>query len=173
LRLPRVLSPRVVLHEARELLVRIGIDCLIALLERGEQKAPFAHLIEEPLAYPIAGVGDLGVGPVIVHEAPVALDGLGHLFGLVIGIGEAKLGQAGIAAVAVFFLHFLEELLGLLPVVLLERHHRFVVSPLGVLGVVQGSAAFGRATAAPLGGGREDVAEKADCGGAFHSRGGR
>jgi len=80
----------------------------------------------------------------IVHEAPVALDGFRGFLRLVVGVGEPQLGEPGVPAVAVLLLHFFEEPPGLLPVVVLERDHRLFVGMLGVLRVVQGAAPLDR-----------------------------
>jgi len=143
-RLIGVLADGVVFDEARQLFVGVSVDGLIALFERGKQEAAVADLIEEPLADAEASVGDLGVGPMIVNEAPVALDGFCCFLRLVIGVGEPQLGEPGVPAVAVLLLHLFEEPPGFFPVVVLERDHRLFVGVLGVLRIVQGTAPLGR-----------------------------
>ena len=107
--LPGIAVRRVVFDEARELSVRLGTGRLITFFEGGQEKPAVADLVEQRLADAETRVGDLGIGPMIVDEAAVSLNGIGELLGCDVGVGEPQLGEARITAVAVLLLQLLER----------------------------------------------------------------
>src|SRR5262249_10567410 len=94
-----------------------------------------------------ARVLDFGVVRIVADERLVHSDGLRVLLLMVRSVGEAQLGQTGVAAVSPLALHLLEELIRVFPVAIEVRVEGLLVGLFGILRIMKWALGwlFGRA----------------------------